>query len=332
MRLTEVLAQSLRTESMSDYEDEIVQEFLVESLEALDGLDASFVALETNPDDREELSAVFRTMHTIKGTCGFLGFGNLENLAHKGENLLSMLRDGAMTLDMELTNALLATVDRIRDCLDMIAETQSDFGVETDDLVAELVALAEKARPDRNRQRQSTDTGSPRLSGPSTAEEPEHRGCRGGRRRTGRLGGWSCSQLCRRTSPSRQHRRRNQPRTSTRNTAAVRVRRQPITASPMSRRAPSSPSRPRSGRRRNQRADSRPRDRIQLRRRAPRSTRRLPGTAGDARAAPTAANSPHRTTTRPVSVTSWSSSTTCTGSTWRSRPPSRSMGDNRQDR
>lgn len=134
---------------MSDYENEIVQEFLVEIAEALDGLDASFVALETHPDDRDELSAVFRTMHTIKGTCGFLGFGNLENLAHKGENLLSMLRDGAMMLDTELTDALLATVDRIRDCVDMIAETQRDIGVETDELVSRLIALAEKHDPNR---------------------------------------------------------------------------------------------------------------------------------------------------------------------------------------
>ncbi len=127
--------------------DELLQEFLVESHELLDTLDESFVLLEENPTDSVVLGSIFRVMHTIKGTCGFLGFNHLEGLAHKAENLLSLLRDGSLSLSTAMTDALLATVDRIRRFLDVIEATQHDEGVETADLDARLVALAE-GRPE----------------------------------------------------------------------------------------------------------------------------------------------------------------------------------------
>src|SRR5262249_30484503 len=71
---------------MSD--GDIVQEFLVESAENRDRLDRDLVGLEQNPQDKAALAGIFRTIHTIKGTCGFLGFGKLEKVAHVGENLL----------------------------------------------------------------------------------------------------------------------------------------------------------------------------------------------------------------------------------------------------
>ncbi|TCO79691.1 Hpt domain-containing protein, partial [Plasticicumulans lactativorans] len=85
--------------------DDIVREFLAESNENLDRLDNELVALETAPDDRDTLASIFRTIHTIKGTCGFLGFGRLEKVAHAGENLLSKLRDGEIRLTPERTTA-----------------------------------------------------------------------------------------------------------------------------------------------------------------------------------------------------------------------------------
>lgn len=66
--------------------DETVKEFLIESNENLNQLDRDLVELENSPDDRERLSAIFRTIHTIKGTCGFLAFGKLERVTHAGEN------------------------------------------------------------------------------------------------------------------------------------------------------------------------------------------------------------------------------------------------------
>src|SRR5215470_14743888 len=91
--------------------DPVVKEFLVESYENLDQLDRDLVALEKAPQDRERLASVFRTIHTIKGTCGFFGFAKLEAVTHAGENLLSRLRDGELLLDAEITSALLALVD-----------------------------------------------------------------------------------------------------------------------------------------------------------------------------------------------------------------------------
>ena len=109
---------------MSD--SDIVQDFLVESYENLDRLDRDLVGLEKNPQDRNALSGVFRTIHTIKGTCGFLGFSKLEKVAHVGESLLSRLRDGHLTLDAEITTALLGMVDAVRQMLKEIGSTGQD--------------------------------------------------------------------------------------------------------------------------------------------------------------------------------------------------------------
>ncbi|MFO0885378.1 MAG: chemotaxis protein CheW [Pirellulales bacterium] len=101
---------------------EIVKEFLVESHENLDQLDRDLVALEQDPRSRDLLSSIFRTIHTIKGTCGFLGFGKLESIAHVGENLLCKLRDGDLLLNPEITSGLLAQVDAIRQMLESIEQ------------------------------------------------------------------------------------------------------------------------------------------------------------------------------------------------------------------
>ena len=94
-----------------DDDAEIIAEFLVESHENLDQLDRDLVELERQPDSRERLSSIFRTIHTIKGTSGFLAFNRLEQLTHVGETLLSRLRDGAMSLDPAMTTVLLEMVD-----------------------------------------------------------------------------------------------------------------------------------------------------------------------------------------------------------------------------
>jgi two-component system chemotaxis sensor kinase CheA len=107
-------------------ESDIVQDFLVESNENLDRLDRDLVGLEKNPQDKAALAGVFRTIHTIKGTCGFLGFNKLEKVAHVGENLLTLLRDGQLTLNPEITTALLGMVDVVRQMLKEIQTTGHD--------------------------------------------------------------------------------------------------------------------------------------------------------------------------------------------------------------
>jgi two-component system chemotaxis sensor kinase CheA len=114
----------LRVDELGD----IVQEFLVESYENLDQLDRDLVALEQQPGAKDLLSSVFRTIHTIKGTSGFLAFNRLERVTHVGESLLSRLRDGAQSMTPETTTALLQMVDVVRTLLATIEQT----GVEGD--------------------------------------------------------------------------------------------------------------------------------------------------------------------------------------------------------
>ena len=106
--------------------DEIVKDFLIESNENLDRLDQELVKLESEPSSKELLASIFRTIHTIKGSCGFLGFAHLEKVAHAGESLLSLLRDGKLTLTEEVTSGLLAMVDAVRGMLGEIQATEHD--------------------------------------------------------------------------------------------------------------------------------------------------------------------------------------------------------------
>jgi two-component system chemotaxis sensor kinase CheA len=128
---------------MSDAE--IVKDFLVESYENLDRLDRDLVELEKKPQDHEALAGVFRTIHTIKGTCGFLGFGKLEKVAHVGENLLSRMRDGHLVLNPEITTALLGMVDAVRQMLKEIETTGADGDIDYAELREKLTRLLEPA-------------------------------------------------------------------------------------------------------------------------------------------------------------------------------------------
>jgi two-component system, chemotaxis family, sensor kinase CheA len=121
--------------------DETVKEFLIESNENLNQLDRDLVALESAPDDRQRLSAIFRTIHTIKGTCGFLAFSNLEKVAHAGENLLSKLRDGALKLTPEITSGLLEMVDVVREILASIEQSEQEGERDDSSLIEKLLLL-----------------------------------------------------------------------------------------------------------------------------------------------------------------------------------------------
>ncbi len=126
-----------------DEMDEIVKEFLIESSENLDRLDRDFVALEKNPGNKELLSSIFRVVHTIKGTCGFLGFQKLELVAHAGENILGKLRDGQLVVNEERTSALLALVDAVREMLAEIEKTGKDGNRDYEPVVSALTLLLE---------------------------------------------------------------------------------------------------------------------------------------------------------------------------------------------
>lgn len=121
--------------------DEIVREFVVESYENLDQLDRDLVALEDKPGSRDLLSSVFRTIHTIKGTSGFLAFGRLESLTHVGENLLAELRDGKRPMTQRTTDVLLRMVDAVREVLGTIEATGAEGEHDIDDVVADIQAV-----------------------------------------------------------------------------------------------------------------------------------------------------------------------------------------------
>lgn len=121
--------------------DEIIKEFLIESTENLDQLDRDLVELEKDPSSHETLSSIFRTIHTIKGTTGFLGFSKLESVAHSGENLLGLLRDGKLSLTPDITSGLLTMVDAVREMLGAIEKSGTDGDGDYSTLIEVLKGL-----------------------------------------------------------------------------------------------------------------------------------------------------------------------------------------------
>ncbi len=112
--------------------DELTREFLIESQEGLDRMERCLTELEERPQDTGLLADIFRSVHTIKGTTGFLGFKRLEKLAHSGENLLGLLRDGKLAADPHIVTGLLQLLDGLRAILKIIeAEGGEGTGEDT---------------------------------------------------------------------------------------------------------------------------------------------------------------------------------------------------------
>jgi len=122
--------------------DDLIKEFLIESHENLDRLERDLVELEKDPHDKETLSSIFRTIHTLKGSAGFLGYGQLEAVSHVGENLLSRMRDGLLVINPAIAGALLATVDVVRK---MMGEIEASGAPEERDY-SELIQLLDRLK------------------------------------------------------------------------------------------------------------------------------------------------------------------------------------------
>jgi two-component system chemotaxis sensor kinase CheA len=123
--------------------DELTRDFLIESQEGLDRMERCLTDLEERPHDTGLLAEIFRAVHTIKGTTGFLGFKRLEKLAHAGENLLGLLREGKLTAGNETITALLQLLDGLRSILRSIEAEASEGEGEDADLIARLEQLQE---------------------------------------------------------------------------------------------------------------------------------------------------------------------------------------------
>ncbi len=132
--------------------DELTREFLIESQEGLDRMERCLTDLEERPQDAELIGEIFRSVHTIKGTTGFLGFKRLETLAHAGENLLGQLREGKLTANAPIITGLLELLDGLRSILKTIeakdAEGEGDDAVLIGRLEElQLPAQAEAKKP-----------------------------------------------------------------------------------------------------------------------------------------------------------------------------------------
>jgi two-component system chemotaxis sensor kinase CheA len=97
--------------------DDLLKEFLAETTEALEMLDSELVELEQRPADPALLGSIFRIMHTIKGTCGFLGLPRLETVAHAAEDVLGKIRDGELQVSADAVSLVLAALDRIKELI-----------------------------------------------------------------------------------------------------------------------------------------------------------------------------------------------------------------------
>ena len=132
---------------MLEHHQDIIGEFLVESHENLSRLDLELVELEKHPKDGALLASIFRTIHTIKGTCGFLAFTTLERITHHAETLLSQLRDGRRDLTPALVSIILETVDATRRVLASIEASGQEGPDPFDDLTNRLSAAAQLPSP-----------------------------------------------------------------------------------------------------------------------------------------------------------------------------------------
>lgn len=147
--------------------DDLLSEFLTETNESLAVLDVELIKLEQNPNDPELLSNIFRLMHTIKGTCGFLGLPRLEAVAHAGENVLGKVRDGELAVSPEIVTLILECLDRIRSILGTLEETEAEPEGDDAALIGRLDAVFKGTAP-------PTEAPAPEPPEPETAAaEPE---------------------------------------------------------------------------------------------------------------------------------------------------------------
>ena len=143
--------------------DDLLSEFLTETNENLSVLDVELVRLEQNPNNPELLSNIFRLVHTIKGTCGFLGLPRLEKVAHASENVLGKFRDGELTINPEAVSLILQALDTIKSLLAVLEATEAEPPGDDLPLIGRLNDCAEG---------KLSGGGAPAAAKPAPAAEP----------------------------------------------------------------------------------------------------------------------------------------------------------------
>ena len=123
--------------------DDLLQEFLTETGESLGRVDAELVRFEQEPNNGQILGNIFRLVHTIKGTCGFLGLPRLERLAHAAETLMGKFRDG-MPVTAEAVTLVLSSIDRIKAILEAIEAEEREPEGDDSDLIGQLASWSQR--------------------------------------------------------------------------------------------------------------------------------------------------------------------------------------------
>jgi two-component system chemotaxis sensor kinase CheA len=126
--------------------DELLGEFLAETNENLALLDGELVKLEKNPNNHDLLAQIFRIVHTIKGTCGFLSLDRLEKVAHAAENVLGKLRDKELTATPDIVTVILQALDKIKDIISILEETEKEPDGNDGQLVEKLNEISEDSK------------------------------------------------------------------------------------------------------------------------------------------------------------------------------------------
>src|SRR5262245_30395898 len=124
--------------------DDLLREFLTETHESLDLVDNQLVKFEQDPNNAKILDNIFRLVHTIKGTCGFLGLPRLEALAHAAETLMGKFRDGKAVTG-EAVSLILSTIDRLKDLLARLEQTEAEQEGSDRDLIDELERMVQQS-------------------------------------------------------------------------------------------------------------------------------------------------------------------------------------------
>lgn len=132
--------------------DDLLREFVTETNESLDVVDVELVRFEQDPNNAKILDNIFRLVHTIKGTCGFLGLPRLEALAHAAETLMGKFRDGAPA-SSEAVTLILATIDRIKIILESLEVDQREPEGADDDLIGGLEGMVDRISVGGGRER-----------------------------------------------------------------------------------------------------------------------------------------------------------------------------------
>lgn len=123
--------------------DDLIAEFLTETNESLEELDVDLVKLEQDPNDKDLLSKIFRVIHTVKGTCGFIGLSRLESVAHKAEDVLGLFRDGALEVTPEYVSLIFESLDRIKYIVGEIEATGEEPKGDDSELINKLASILE---------------------------------------------------------------------------------------------------------------------------------------------------------------------------------------------